>query len=112
MLMNASRSSRLRPARSCGQGGVCSYRNPEESLYDFVKKYAAGRCRETEEAFGRIYQEVVEDLVATIREKWVHGWDSDTNEMLLGEAAIKGIWLYPHLAVVLAAPPKSPAVCQ
>jgi hypothetical protein len=60
---------------------------------DFVEKYTAGQDRETAQAFARIYQEVVEDLVATIREQWVHGWDSDTNQMLLGEAAIKGIWL-------------------
>ena len=60
---------------------------------DFVEKYAAGRSRETAEAFGRIYQEVVEDLVRTIREQWVQGWHSDTQQMLLGEAAIKGIWL-------------------
>jgi hypothetical protein len=40
---------------------------------DIVEKYAAGRPRETEEAFQRMYQEVIEDLVATIREQWVHG---------------------------------------
>lgn len=60
---------------------------------DFIEKYSAGHSRETAEAFGRIYQEVVEDLVATIRKQWVHGWESSTQEMLLGEAAIKGIWL-------------------
>jgi hypothetical protein len=60
---------------------------------DFVEKYAVGGDLETTRAFGRIYQEVVEDLVATIREQWIHGWESSTEEILLGEAAIKGIWL-------------------
>jgi hypothetical protein len=60
---------------------------------DFVEKYAAGHDHETAKAFRRMYQEVVEDLVATIREQWVQGWESSTQQILLGEAAIKGIWL-------------------
>lgn len=43
---------------------------------DLVEKYTAGQDRETALAFGRIYQEVVEDLAATIREQWVQGWES------------------------------------
>jgi hypothetical protein len=60
---------------------------------DFIEKYAPGHDHETANALRRMYQEVVEDLVATIREQWVQGWESSTQQILLGEAAIKGIWL-------------------